>query len=32
MKERVLPMLHKPETKTHRYTASDTLIDFLKNL
>jgi len=32
MKERALSMLHEPEAKTHRYTAPDSLIDFLKKL
>ncbi len=30
MKERALPMLYESEAKTHRYTAPDLLIDFLK--
>ena len=32
MNERALSMLHEPEAKTHRYTAPDSLIDFLKKL
>ncbi len=32
MKEHALSMLHEPEAKIHRYTASDSLIDFLKRL
>ncbi len=32
MKEHALPMLQEPEARTHRYTAPDSLIDFLKRL
>lgn len=28
----ILSMLHEPEAKVHRYTAPDSLIDFLKRL
>jgi len=32
MKERALSMLDEPDAKTHRYTAPDSLMDFLKRL
>jgi len=32
MKERALARLHEPEGKIHRYSAPDSLVDFLKTL